>query len=68
MLADNWAADDDIRERFVSEARFLRRIRDRRVVHVYDIGTLDDGRPYFVMDYLDAGTLEDLRTLGGAAG
>ena len=61
VLADNWAADDDIRERFVSEARFLRRIRDRRVVHVYDIGTLDDGRPYFVMEYLDAGTLEDLR-------
>ncbi|HYI57704.1 MAG TPA: serine/threonine-protein kinase [Microlunatus sp.] len=61
VLADNWAVDDHIRERFVSEARFLRRVRDRRVVHVYDIGTLDDGRPYFVMEYLDAGTLEDLR-------
>ncbi|MFT4164211.1 MAG: serine/threonine-protein kinase [Microlunatus sp.] len=61
VLADNWSADPGIRERFVSEARFLRRIRDRRVVHVYDIGTLDDGRPYFVMDYLDGGSLEDLR-------
>lgn len=61
VLADNWAADPGIRERFLSEARFLRRIRDRRVVHVYDIGTLDDGRPYFVMDYLDGGSLEDLR-------
>ncbi|HEU5485712.1 MAG TPA: serine/threonine-protein kinase [Microlunatus sp.] len=61
VLADNWAADAGIRERFTAEARFLRRIRDRRVVHVYDIGTLEDGRPYFVMDYLDAGSLEDLR-------
>lgn len=61
VLADNWAADPGIRERFLSEARFLRRIRDRRVVHVYDIGTLDDGRPYFVMDYLDGGSLEDVR-------
>lgn len=61
VLAENWAADAGIRERFVSEARFLRRIRDRRVVHVYDIGTLEDGRPYFVMDYLDGGTLEEVR-------
>ena len=61
VLADNWAADPGIRERFLSEARFLRRIKDRRVVHVYDIGTLEDGRPYFVMDYLDGGSLEDVR-------
>lgn len=66
VLADNWAADPSVRERFVAEARFLRRIRDRRVVHVYDIGTLDDGRPYFVMDHLDAGSLEDLRHDGVA--
>ena len=50
----------------MTEAKFLRRIRDRRVVHVYDIGTLDDGRPFFVMDYLDAGSLEDLRRSGVA--
>lgn len=61
VLADNWTADPGIRERFLSEARFLRLIHDRRVVHVYDIGTLADGRPYFVMDYLDGGSLEDLR-------
>jgi serine/threonine protein kinase len=66
VLADNWAADPAIRERFLTEAKFLRRIRDRRVVHVYDIGTLDDGRPYFVMDYLDGGSLEDLRRSGVA--
>lgn len=61
VLAENWAADPGIRDRFVAEARFLRRIRDRRVVHVYDIGVLADGRPYFVMDHLDGGSLEDLR-------
>lgn len=66
VLAAGWAADPAIRERFTAEARLLRRIRDRRVVHVYDIGTLDDGRPYFVMDHLDGGTLEDLRRSGVA--
>lgn len=66
VLAENWSADAAIRERFVSEARFLRRIRDPRVVHVYEIATLADDRPYFVMDYLEAGTLEDLRRTGVA--
>ena len=64
VLADDWAADPAIRERFTTEAKLLRRIGDRRIVHVYDIGTLPDGRPYFVMDHLDGGTLEDLRRSG----
>lgn len=59
VLADNWAHRQDIRERFLYEARLLRRIEDERAVRVYDIGELDDGRPYFVMDYADQGSLED---------
>ena len=60
VLADNWASNDDVRNRFLAEARIMRRIHDRRLVQVYDIGTLDDGRPYFVMDYIDGGSLNDL--------
>ncbi|WP_229117388.1 serine/threonine-protein kinase [Enemella dayhoffiae] len=61
VLADNWASNDNVRNRFLFEARLMRRIRDPRVVRVYDIGTLPDGRPYFVMDYCDSGSLQDLR-------
>jgi eukaryotic-like serine/threonine-protein kinase len=61
VLADNWASNSDVRNRFLAEARIMRRIHDRRLVQVYDIGTLDDGRPYFVMDYIDGGSLNDLR-------
>ncbi|MVA76737.1 protein kinase [Auraticoccus sp. F435] len=61
VLADNWAANEDVRARFLSEARLMRRIRDPRIVRVYDIGTLPDGRPYFVMDYAAGGSLEDVR-------
>lgn len=61
VLADNWAANDDVRARFLAEARLMRRIRDHRIVRVYDIGTLPDGRPYFVMDLATGGSLEDLR-------
>ncbi|QHA08511.1 protein kinase [Streptomyces broussonetiae] len=60
VLADNWAHRLDIRERFLSEARLLRRAGSSRIVQVYDIGQLPDGRPYFVMEYADGGTLADL--------
>src|SRR5690606_6103662 len=52
---------EDVRQRFLSEARIMRKIRDERIVQVYDIGTLEDGRPYFVMDFIDGGSLDDLR-------
>lgn len=61
VLADNWASNDDVRNRFLTEARIMRRIRDPRMVQVYDIGTLDDGRPYFVMDYINGGSMAELR-------
>lgn len=61
VLADNWAGNDDVRARFLAEARLLRRLADERVVGVYDIGTTDRGQPYFVMDLADGGSLESLR-------
>ncbi|MEV6945380.1 serine/threonine-protein kinase [Streptomyces sp. NPDC051172] len=60
VLADNWSHRLDVRERFLAEARMLRRAGSDRVVQVYDIGELPDGRPYFVMEYADGGTLADL--------
>ncbi|AOR30308.1 serine/threonine protein kinase [Streptomyces fodineus] len=64
VLAENWAHRLDIRDRFLSEARLLRRAGSSRVVQVYDIGELPDGRPYFVMEYAAGGTLADLLTRG----
>jgi hypothetical protein len=64
VLAENWAHRLDVRERFLSEARLLRRAGSNRVVQVYDIGELPDGRPYFVMEYADAGTFADLLAAG----
>lgn len=64
VLADNWTRRLDVRERFLAEARMLRRAASNRVVQVYDIGELPDGRPYFVMEYAAGGTLADLLTAG----
>ena len=35
VLADNWATNDDVRARFLAEARLLRRLSDERVVRVF---------------------------------
>ncbi len=50
VLGSVGADDSDVRERFVHEARLLRRVRSPHVIAVHDVGELDDGRPYFVME------------------
>lgn len=63
VLADNWARDAEIRERFLNEARLMRRISSPRVVGVYDVD-VTEGQPYFVMDHLPGGTVADLMRRG----
>ena len=53
------APNESVEERFLNEARLLRKIRAPNVVTVHDIGRLNDARPYFVLDYADRGTLAD---------
>ncbi len=62
-LADNWAIRHDVRDRFLEEARILRRADSDHVVRVYDIGEVG-GTPYFVMSYADRGNLGDLMEAG----
>lgn len=59
VLRPGPALDLEVRERFVREARLLRRVRHPAVVTVHDIGETDDGRPYLVMDVAEGGTLAD---------
>jgi hypothetical protein len=59
VLADNWTGDLHIRQRFLEEGRFLRKVESPHVVTVYDAGELADDRPYLVMAYADQGTLAD---------
>jgi serine/threonine protein kinase len=62
-LADNWAQRLDVRERFMEEARILRRADSDHIVRVYDIGEVDQ-TPYFVMTYADLGSLALLVATG----
>jgi len=47
-------------ERFLNEARALAALRSEHVVRVMDVGQLESGRPYLVMEHLDGIHLEAL--------
>jgi eukaryotic-like serine/threonine-protein kinase len=63
-LAENLARDDELRARFLREARLAARLAHPNVVHVYDVGE-DDGRPFMAMEYVDGETLAELVARGG---
>ncbi|MGA7122785.1 MAG: protein kinase [Polyangiaceae bacterium] len=43
----------DVVARFAREARAAARITNEHVARVFDVGALDDGAPYLVMEFLD---------------
>ncbi|MDJ0498770.1 MAG: protein kinase [Acidimicrobiia bacterium] len=59
VLADNWVHDEDVRQRFLDEARILWRAQSPHIVRIHHIDVLEDGRPYIVMALADQGSLED---------
>jgi serine/threonine protein kinase len=65
VLAENWTEDAHVRQRFLEEGRYLRKVESPHVVTVYDAGSLDDDRPYLVMSYADQGTLADRLEVDG---
>jgi serine/threonine-protein kinase len=52
--------------RFLREAKAVVRLRDEHVAKVFDVGTLESGEPYIVMEYLDGCDLSALSKKRGA--
>ena len=52
-------------ERFLREARAAVAIQSEHVARVLDVGMLDDGSPYMVMEYLTGSDLGDVLTQRG---
>jgi serine/threonine-protein kinase len=65
VLLPEWAGDSEVVRRFVREGRTATRIKSEHVVRVFDVGTLESGAPYLVLEYLDGHNLEDIVTNWG---
>ena len=64
-LAENLARDEDLRRRFLREARLAAKLAHPNVVRVFDVGEAD-GRPFIAMEYVEGETLAELVTRRGA--
>jgi eukaryotic-like serine/threonine-protein kinase len=62
ILADQFASDDELRTRFLREAKLASRLSHPNVVRVYDAGEAGD-RLFIVMEYVAGSTLADCGTL-----
>jgi tRNA A-37 threonylcarbamoyl transferase component Bud32 len=52
-------------QRFQQEAQAANRIRHPNIIDIYEFGELSDGRPFFIMEWLEGNDLEqELRTRG----
>jgi tRNA A-37 threonylcarbamoyl transferase component Bud32/tetratricopeptide (TPR) repeat protein len=59
VLAERYAGDAEIRERFTREALTAARLSSEPgIVTIYDVGEWN-GRPFIVMEYLPGGSLEE---------
>jgi serine/threonine protein kinase len=62
FMTEQTAADGHLVARFLREARATARLRGEHVVRVSDIGELDSGAPYMVMEFLQGQDLAALLT------
>jgi serine/threonine-protein kinase len=60
FLLPQYTGDQRIVERFLREARAAVSLKNRHIASVTDIGTLESGSPYIVMEYLEGRDLFDV--------
>ncbi|HEX8789827.1 MAG TPA: serine/threonine-protein kinase [Polyangiaceae bacterium] len=65
LLPDSSAADPVLVEHFLREARAAARLRSEHVCKVLDVGTLESGAPFMVMEYLEGANLSEVLSKRG---
>ena len=65
VLKQEFAADPEVGERFMREARTMARLKHPRAAMIFDAGRLADGRPFIVMEYVEGATLAEVLSREG---
>jgi serine/threonine protein kinase len=66
VLRPRLALEEAPRARFLREARSSASIHHPDVMDIHRVGSLPDGTPYLVMEFVDGRTLEDVLQAGGS--
>jgi len=59
IIKQEFAADRDVADRFLREARTMARLRHRHAAMIFDAGNLPDGRHFIIMELVDGTTLSE---------
>src|SRR5256885_9236602 len=59
IIKSEFAADPDVADRFMREARTMARLRHPRAAMIFDAGNLPDGRHFIIMEYVEGKTLSE---------
>lgn len=65
VLHASLASQKKMVERFTREVRVVELLRHPNIVAIHDVGALPDGRPYYVMEYLEGRTLARIIDIEG---
>lgn len=57
IIKQEFAADRDVAERFLREARTMARLRHPHAAMIFDAGNLPDGRHFIIMEFVEGITL-----------
>ncbi|MDQ2979721.1 MAG: serine/threonine protein kinase, partial [Acidobacteriota bacterium] len=61
-------ADEELKQRFVEEAKTATRLKHPNICAIYDFALDDDGTAYLVMEYINGATLSELAHSGTPPG
>ncbi|HEY0384492.1 MAG TPA: protein kinase [Pyrinomonadaceae bacterium] len=59
IIKPEFAADQDVADRFMREARTMAKLRHQHAAMIFDAGNLPDGRHFIVMEFVEGQTLSD---------
>lgn len=60
IIKPEFAADQDVADRFMREARTMAKLRHPHAAMIFDAGNLPDGRHFIIMEFVEGQTLSEV--------